>query len=126
MRHVQGLLAPIILLSVVAALTIRAWWLWRVTPRRPCRPRWRAVALRSGLVAVSLAFIIFLGIGVYARVSGGLGYNFAPATLWVRADLWLCLAGLALAALGKGPGRGLVVVSALVTLAFWFGLALSA
>lgn len=125
MRHVERLLVPIILVSVVATLTIRAWWLWHATARQPAVPRWRSGAFFSGLAAVSLAFMIFVGIAGYAQISGGLGYNFAPATLWARVDLWLCLVGLTCAALGRGPGRGIVLIGALVMLGIWLGLCLS-
>ena len=116
---------PVILLSAAAALTIRAWGFWHAAVPQPRVARWRSGAFSSGLVTVSVALIIFLGIGVYAQISGGLGYNFSPATLWVRIDLWLCIVGLSCGILGKGSGRGLVVAAALIMLGFWFGLALS-
>lgn len=125
MKQVLGLLVPVIVLLLVAVLALRAWGAWYARPSQREVPRWRASLLFSGLVAVSLGLLMFVGIAIYAQASGGLGYNFAPATLWARADFLLCLAALTLAAMGKGRGRGSVMIGALVMLAIWLGLALS-
>ena len=120
LRTLQGLFA--VALFGAPILVGAGWWYAR---RQSVTPLWRRLVLWLALSAVTVDTTLFYGWLVWRLVAGESQHVFA-VKYWLadHLTLYLALAALIPAALGKGTARICTIVAALFHLLLWsnFGI----
>jgi hypothetical protein len=111
-------------LLIVGVVVIQTWRDWNDTRRLSALPEWASgVGLASVLAAILTAATSFASYWYQESVSqGGTGLN---SWLWLQIGFLLCAMGIVVAAVRKKRLRTLLLLAAILTAAFWAGIAFS-
>ena len=100
-----------------------AWWRWlrgeRMAPRS-----WRATALLSALAAGSANALLFYSWLVYQLIAGGSERAWRVQSILGDVAVYLVLAGLLGGIVGKGRGRILTLLLAIMGFLLWVPIAI--
>lgn len=112
----------VMIVGVVVALT---WADWRDARKDWVLPEWAKGMALAGVVAASLtaatSFASFWLEDSAGRWAGGLGSRL----FWPELGFVLCAMGIIIATVRKKRTRLMLVLTGLLTAAFWFGMSLS-
>jgi hypothetical protein len=109
-------IVPLIGTPIVVGI---AWWMW-FRSNRAALWRWRAVALLVSLVAVSANAVMYCSWVVYLTILADESSNNWPIyNVFGSIADYLALVGLVGAIVGKGRGRTLIAVGAIMGFLLW-------
>lgn len=111
--------------AVVGLVVVQTWLDWRDTRKSWVLPEWAKGVALAGLVAVSLTAAISFA-SVWIQDSAGRpGNPFGSGMFWPQLAFLLCAMGIIIATLRKKRLRLMLILTALLTFAFWLGVTLS-
>jgi hypothetical protein len=110
---------------IIGIVVAQTWFDWRDTRKNWPLPEWAKGMALAGLVAVSLtAATSFASYWIQesgAEWAGGMGSRF----FWPQIGFLFCAMGIIIATLRKKRLRLMLLLTGLLTVAFWLGLTLS-
>jgi hypothetical protein len=81
---------------------------------------WDTKALSTaGLVAASLALVIYVSFVAHVHRIGGCGTDFPAMLRWARPGFWISLTAVLLVVTGRGKCRAWAVTAAALVLVLW-------
>jgi len=108
---------------IVAVVVGQTWLDWRDAGRRWMLPEWASGLALAALLAAPLTATASFASLWYQETLGLTGSGIG-AWFWFEAGFVLCAMGIVIAAARKKRLRTLLVISAILTVALWFGLSL--
>jgi len=111
--------------AVVGLVVAQTWLDWRDTRKNWVLPEWAKGVGLAGLVAVSLTAATSFA-SVWIQDSAGQPPSaFGSRLFWPQLGFLLCAMGIIIATLRKKRLRLMLILTALLTFAFWLGISLS-
>jgi len=110
---------------IVGIIVAQTWLDWRDTRKNWVLPEWvRGMAL-AGVVAVSLAAATSFASFWIQESAGQWAQGLGSRVFWPQFGFLLCAMGIIIATLRKKRLRLMVILTCLLTIAFWLGITLS-
>lgn len=111
-------------LLIVGIVVGQTWFDWRDSRRQSVLPEWASGLALASVLAASLAAVTSFASYWYQETAsqGGSGFS---SWLWLQMGFLLCAMGIVVAAARKKRLRTLLILSGILTVAFWIGMALS-
>lgn len=108
----------IFLVVVVLEPTLLAWSAWAAKDHLAASGARKAL-FTAGLVAASLALVIYVSFVAYVHAIGGFGTDFPAMLRWARPGFWISLTAVLLVVTGRGKSRAWAVTAAALVLVLW-------
>jgi hypothetical protein len=113
------------ILLIVGVVIGQTWLDWRDTQRQIVIPHWVSGFALAGVVGASLTTATSMASFVYQDAIGEWASGFGSSMFWPQLGFLLCAMGIIIVAVRKKRIRILLLFAALLTAAFWLGMALS-
>lgn len=111
---------------VVVGLVIAQTWLdWRDSRKNWVLPEWAKGLALAGIVAVSLTVATSFASAWIQDSAGQWTSGAGPGLFWPQLGFLLCAMGIIIATLRKKRLRLMLILTTLLTLAFWLGMTLT-
>lgn len=108
-----------IFLVVVALVpTLAAWSAW-TSKEHLSVSRARKALFTAGLLAASVALMVYVAFVMHVHRIGGFGTDFPAMLKWARPGLWISLAALLLSVAGRGQSRAWGMTASALVLVLW-------
>ncbi len=111
-------------LLIVGVVVSQTWLDWRDSRRQSVLPEWASGLALASILAASLAAVTSFASYWYQQTASQGGNGFS-SWLWLQTGFLLCAMGIVVAAARKKRLRTLLILSGILTVAFWIGMALS-
>jgi len=112
----------VVMIAIVVAQT---WFDWRDARKNWVLPDWAKGMALAGLVAVSLTAATAFASYWIQESAGQTASGFGLRSFWPQLGFLLCGMGIIVGTLRKKRLRLMVILTGLLTIAFWLGLTLS-
>jgi len=111
---------------VIVGLVVAQTWLdWRDARKNWIVPEWVKGLALAGVVAVSLTVATSFASVWLQGAAGQLTNGGGSGLFWPQLGFLLCAMGIIIATLRKKRLRLMLILTTLLTLAFWLGMSLS-
>lgn len=112
-------------IAVVGLVVAQTWLDWRDTRKGSVVPEWVKGLALAGVVGVSLTAATSFA-SVWMQDSAGQWTNgMGSGLLWPQMGFLLCAMGIIIATLRKKRLRLMLILTTLLTFAFWLGMTLA-
>ena len=111
--------------AVVAVVIAQTWLDWRDAKRDWVLPEWAKGLALAGVIAASLTGVTSLASSWLQDSTGQWAGGLGSRLFWPELGFLLCAMGIIVAGVRKKRMRLMLVLTGLLTAAFWLGMTLS-